>query len=69
MIYIYFVELHCLVLHVKFQNHRPSGSAGRRRVLKVFAINSHGGHLGHVTWTIYTNSFSSHKDALHEVRL
>ena len=21
----------------------------------VFAIHSHGGHLGHVTWTIYTN--------------
>ena len=26
MIYINFVELHCLMLHVKFQNHRPSGS-------------------------------------------
>ena len=23
---IYFVELYCLMLHVKFQNHRPSGS-------------------------------------------
>ena len=45
------------MLNAKFQNHRPSGSAGRRRVLKVFAINSHGGHLGHVTWAIYTNSF------------
>ena len=22
----YFVELHCLLLHAKFQNHRPSGS-------------------------------------------
>ena len=21
-----FVELHCLMLHAKFQNHRPSGS-------------------------------------------
>ena len=26
MIYIDFVELHCLMLHAKFQNHRPSGS-------------------------------------------
>ena len=26
MIYTYFVELHCLMLHAKFQNHRPSGS-------------------------------------------
>ena len=26
MIYITFVELYCLVLHAKFQDHRPSGS-------------------------------------------
>ena len=26
MIYIYFVELLSLMLHAKFQNHRPSGS-------------------------------------------
>ena len=26
MIYIDFVELYCLMLHTKFQNHRPSGS-------------------------------------------
>ena len=26
MIYTNFVELHCLMLHAKFQNHRPSGS-------------------------------------------
>ena len=26
MIYINFVELHCLMLHAKFQNHKPSGS-------------------------------------------
>ena len=54
MIYINFVELHCLMLHAKFQNHRPSGS-GEGRFLKVFAIYSHGGHLGHVILTIYTN--------------
>ena len=26
MVYINFVELHSLMLHAKFQNHRPSGS-------------------------------------------
>ena len=30
----------------------------RRRLLKVFTIYSHGGHLGHVTWTIYINFLS-----------
>ena len=42
------------MLHAKFQNHRPSGS-GEEDFLKVFAIYSHGGHLGNVTLTIYTN--------------
>ena len=46
-----------MMLHAKFQNHRPSGS-GKRRFLKVFVIYSHGGHLGHVTLTIYTNFHS-----------
>ena len=26
LVYINFVELRCLTLHAKFQNHRPSGS-------------------------------------------
>ena len=56
--YINFVELHCLMLHAKFQNHRPSGS-GEEDFLKFFAIYSHGSHLGHVTLTIYTH-FLSH---------
>ena len=25
------------------------------KILKIFTIYGHGGHLGHVTWTIYTN--------------
>ena len=58
IIYINFVELHCLMLHAKFQNHRLSGS-GEEDFLKVFAIYSHGGHLGHVTWIIYINFFPS----------
>ena len=57
MIYTNFVELHRLMLHAKFQNHRPSGS-GEEDFLKVFAIYSHGGHLGHVTLTIYINFHS-----------
>ena len=42
------------MLQDKFQNHRPSGS-GEEDFLKVFAIYSHGGYLGHVTINIYTN--------------
>ena len=40
MIFKNFVELHCLMLHAKFQNHRPSGS-GEKHFLKVFAMHSH----------------------------
>ena len=64
MIYIYFVELHCLMLHAKIQTHRPSGS-GEEDFLKVFAIYSHGGHLGHVTLTNYTNFHSLFLRMLH----
>ena len=52
------------MLHAKFQNHRPSGS-GEKRFLKVFAINSHEDHLGHVTWTIYINFRSPFLRMLH----
>ena len=56
MIYTNFVDL---MLHARFQNHRPSD------FLKVFAIYSHGGHLGHVTMTIYINFHSSFIRMLH----
>ena len=46
------------MLHAKFQNHRPSDS-GEENFLKVFAIYSHGDHLGHVTLTIYIYFCSS----------
>ena len=36
-----------------------------RRFLKVFTIYGHGGHLGHVTWTIYTNFGSPFPRRLH----
>ena len=41
------------MLHAKFQNNRTSGSG--EEDLKVFTIYGRGGHLGHVTWTIYIN--------------
>ena len=66
MIYTNFIDLklHCLTLHAKFQNHRPSGS-GEEDFFKVFAICSHGGHLGHVTLTIYTIFYSLFLRMLH----
>ena len=39
------------MLHVKFQDHMTSGS-GEEDFLS-FTIYRHGGHLAHVTWTIY----------------
>ena len=42
------------MLHTKFRENRSTGS-GVEDFLKVFTIYGHGGHLGHVTWTIYVN--------------
>ena len=64
MIYINFVELHFQMLHTKFQNHRPSGSE-EENFLNVFAIYSHGGHLGNVTLTIYIDFLSPFPRMLH----
>ena len=36
-----------------------------KNIFKVFAIYSHGGHLGHVTWTIYINIGSPFLGMLH----
>ena len=52
------------MLHTKFQNHRPSGSE-EEDFLNVFAIYSHGVHLGHVTLTIYINFHSPFPRMLH----
>ena len=46
------------MLHAKFQDHRTS-SSGEEDFLQVFTIYGYGGHLGHVTCTIYIN-FLSH---------
>ena len=51
------------MLHAKFQDHRTSGSGDF--FLKVFTIYGRGGHLGHVTWTIYTNFGSPFPRRLH----
>ena len=58
IIYINFVELEYILLHTKFHVHRTISSVGEE-FLKVFTINEHGGHLGHVSCTIYIN-FLSH---------
>ena len=49
------------MLHAKFQNHRPSDSEEDF----LLAIYSHGGHLGHVTLTIYINIHSLFLRMLH----
>ena len=51
------------MLNAKFQDHRTSGSG--EDFLKVFTIYGHGGHLGHVTWTIYINFGSPFPRRLH----
>ena len=47
MIHINFVEIHFELLHVKFQNHRPSGSekADFLFLFSFFSIYSPGGYL------------------------
>ena len=52
------------MLHAKFQDHRTSGS-GEEDFLSFFTIYGHGGHLGHVTWTIYTKFPSPFPRRLH----
>ena len=52
------------MLHTKFRENRPAGS-GEEDFFKVFIIYGHGGHLGHVTWTIYTNLRSPFPRRLH----
>ena len=41
------------MLHAKFQDHKTSGSGDFLRFLPY--TSGRGGHLGHVTWTIYIN--------------
>ena len=51
------------MIHIKFKDHRTSGSG--EDFFNVFTIYGHGGHLGHVTLTIYINFLSSFPRRLH----
>ena len=54
MIYINFVELQSLMLHTSFKI--IGLLVLEKKIFKVFFyLYSHGGHLGHVTLTIYIN--------------
>ena len=52
------------MLHTKFRENQPAGS-GEEDFLRFFTIYGHGGHLGHVTWTIYINFCSPFPRRLH----
>ena len=52
------------MLHTKFRENRAAGS-GEDFFLKGFTIYGLGGHLGHVTWTIYINFRSPFPMRLH----
>ena len=57
------------MLHVKFQDHRISGS-GEEDFLRFITIYGHGGHLGHVTKMIFTKfMFPFPKKAPHKIWL
>ena len=51
------------MIHAKFQDHRTYGSG--EEDLMIFTIYGHGGHLGHVTLTIYVNFCSPFQRRLH----
>ena len=63
IICINFVELENILLHAKFQDHTTKFVG--EECLKVFTINEHGGHLGHVTCKIYINFLSYFPRRLH----
>ena len=62
MIYINYDGPASTMLHTKLRGNRPTGS-GEEDFLKVFAIYSHGGHLGHVTWTSFPLTDGRRTDA------
>ena len=50
------------MLHAKFPDHRTSGSG---EDFLRFYLYGHGGHLGHVTCTIYINFLSHFPRRIH----
>ena len=51
------------MLHIKFQGHRSIDS-----IFKVFTMNMHGDHVGHVTLTVKQILFPQPKEAVHEIK-
>ena len=52
------------MLYTKFQGHQSIGS-GEEDFFKVFTINGHGGHIGHVTQLICINFYSHSPTSFH----
>ena len=52
------------MLHTKFQGNQSIGSA-EEDFFKVFTINGHGGHVGHVTQLICVNFHSYSASSFH----
>ena len=52
-----------MMLHTKFQGHRSTGSG--EEDFKVFTINGHGSHVGHVTQLICINFHSYSASSFH----
>ena len=63
MIFINSVEFYCLMFLLSFKI--IGFLVLEKKIYNDFAIYGHGGHLGHVTWTIYTNFRSSSLTMLH----
>ena len=61
--YTNFVNFHSLMLHAKFQNHRPPGSEEEDFFLDFCYLSL--GHLGNLTMTIYANFISLFLRILH----
>ena len=51
------------MLHAKFQDHRTS--VLEEKIFNGFTLYGRGGHLVHVTWTIYINFGSPFPRRLH----
>ena len=53
------------MLHTKFRGNRLAGSGEEDFLRFLPYMGMDGGHLGHVTWTIYTNFRSPFPRRLH----
>ena len=53
------------MFHAKFHDHRTICSVGED-FGRFFTLYGNGGHLGHVTWTIYINCLSPFPRRVHK---